>query len=286
MSKGIIYIASGEEYIKEAEKSAKSVKNHMPEVEITLYTDAENSPKVFDNTEILENSSGDFSDSILSPRMTPYDKNIFIDTDTFISENISGIFELLDKYELLACFDPTRTGLVNHDFRFSGPDAFPQYNTGLIAYQDNERVKNLFRDWRNLFEDYKDKFRQNLNQPAFREVVYCSNIKIGTLPPEYNYRIIYPGFASGKVKMLHGRLPHTSLSEVERKINQETSLRAIALRKWPLKTYRGKSVRYFLNYNIRKFVKYVEKRGLIRTLINTGNYLRKEFIKDFRSQSA
>jgi len=48
MNQGVIYLASGEEYIDKAINSAKSLKNNNKKIPAVLYTDEQRSPDVFD----------------------------------------------------------------------------------------------------------------------------------------------------------------------------------------------------------------------------------------------
>lgn len=49
MSKGIIYIATGQKYIAEAIVLANSVKQNSPGIDITLFSDREIQESCFDN---------------------------------------------------------------------------------------------------------------------------------------------------------------------------------------------------------------------------------------------
>jgi len=55
MSRGIIYIATGEKYIKEALISAASLKDKMPDLSITLFSSKEVNSQVFNEVILINN---------------------------------------------------------------------------------------------------------------------------------------------------------------------------------------------------------------------------------------
>ena len=65
------------------------------------------------------------------------------------------------------------------------------------------------------------------DQPAFREALYYSKLRVATLTPEYNCRFIMPGYVDKEVKILHGK--HTDLPEIAKKINSYKKKRIFML---------------------------------------------------------
>ena len=78
MKRGVLYIAFGEQFLKELRLSAESVKKHNPDLHITVFSDkAVDSPFV-DDQRIIDVTH-------LRPKIdyiheTPYEETLFIDT--------------------------------------------------------------------------------------------------------------------------------------------------------------------------------------------------------------
>ena len=237
--KGVLYIATREKYLKEAEKSAESLKKHNPDLPITLETCEKLTPTngVFDSVIIRDDYRKDFEDSLLEYRHCLYDKTLFLDSDTYICDDVTDIFEMLDTYDIVGCYDPTRNGNVNHRHKSNVPESFPQINTGVLAFNDNHSVYSLFESWRNTQDEIRDKIQANLNQPAFRIAVYNWDNSIGILPPEYNIRLgNVTGnlcFASGKIKIIHGRSALWNIEDMAEYININDEERVIINENFP-----------------------------------------------------
>jgi hypothetical protein len=206
-SRGIIYVATGDNFYQEAEISAKAVKEEM-EVSITLFTDRDRNTNTFDNIEIIPNPTYGFIDKIYGIKHSPYNKTIYLDTDTLVCDEIYELFDILGEFDLAATFDVTRwAGNITDNATKPGryvdeiPRSFPTYSTGLIAFIDNDRTNSLFNNWQEVIKspDHGD-------QPSFRRALYYSDVRINALIPAYNYVAKYPGHAYGKVKVIHHRL--------------------------------------------------------------------------------
>lgn len=262
MSEGVVYIATGDRYVEEAMESAKSLKKHN-NLPATLYTDAESDLNVFDEVHRIGSATNDFGDSVLGPDMIPYEQNLFLDTDTRICSDISEIFDVLDQFEMVAAFDPTRTGQIDHNHTTNVPDCFPQYNTGVLGFTDTQNVRELFIEWKELYENMEG-VKQKLNQPSFREALYESSIRFSTLPPEYNFRTPYVGFASGKVKIIHGRQPTDDLSVYENRINETDEMRVVTKESFPIevRSNNDMSTVYELSWAVERVKQKVKREGI------------------------
>jgi hypothetical protein len=202
-NRGVIYAATGARHLREARCSAQSVKTCMPQVPITLFTDQpEPAGAEFDSVGGIADPKHDFSDKILPLLETPYEKTLYLDTDTHMCASCESVFLLLDRYDLLAAHDPWRS-----EYSFETlPDCFPTLNSGVIAYRKSPEVEAFIRSWHAYHRDYSGKIHAN-DQPAFRHALYHSNLKFFVLPSEFNLRTYYPCFVGGfaKVKIIHDR---------------------------------------------------------------------------------
>ena len=228
-NKGVIYIASGKRYIEEACRSAASLKQWLPNISVTLFSDQEYSSPHFENV-IVFSELGSWTTDQKSPKVvymyqSPYDYTLYLDTDTYICDDISDIFSLLEHYDIAAAHSPLRSGKTREGI----PDSFPEMNSGIIAFRKSPEVKEVFSKWLELYKIDRAAWKiwYCPDQPSFRAALYGSSLKIATLPPEYNCRFIYPVYVDGKVKILHGH--YGDMPAIEAEINKKTKMRCFLI---------------------------------------------------------
>ncbi|TKX73486.1 hypothetical protein EXE46_14165 [Halorubrum sp. GN11_10-6_MGM] len=214
MEKGVLYVVTGEQYLNEAERSAESLKN-TTNIHCTLITDQCHETNIFDSVNIVSNDpdSPDKLYKIENMTKTPYEKTIFLDSDTYICRNISPLFDIIKYFDLAVSHAPIRSTHRIPEL----PNCFPEYNTGVICYQKNKQTQELFNKWKNnyLKSDYEQ------DQPSFRKsLIHNNKLRFHTLPPEYNCRSIFPGYLNESVRIIHGR--HSSMRRVAKTLNEKT----------------------------------------------------------------
>jgi len=221
MSAGVMYIASGEEYVSEAITSAESVRKHMPDVDIALVTDDDIRSTAFDDILDLNDAYPSFGISTIKPNLSPYDRTLFLDSDTYVTEPVDDLFGILDDHHMAFTQSPGRLSVKGL------PDPWVEFNTGVIAYRSSSETDAFFSRWQDLHEESLDAGVER-NQPSFARTVYESDIDYFVLPREYNCRIPRFGYLAHDAKIVHGR--HTvSLSEVADRLNGPSDRRVY----WP-----------------------------------------------------
>lgn len=223
--RGIIYFVSGEDYIKEANNSAKSVKSMLPDIPIAIFTDGKGKDfiddKLFDKIITSTSGTGHKTARIESLLNSPFDKTLFLDSDTELLEPVNELFELLDNFDLAAAHAPKRSGRLMDN---PGLECFPECNTGVLLYRKSEKISEFFNSWINIYNEFRVENISSQDQPSFRKALYSSTIRFYILPPEYNLRTIYPYFAGDmKVKIIHGR--GRSFQRARESINDKIKLR-------------------------------------------------------------
>jgi hypothetical protein len=202
MTRGVVYVASGPRHVKLAAESARSVERYNPTLPTTIYTTAESPGDAFDRVVRLDDPLERAGDSILTAGRVPYDRNLYLDADTLVRDDISDVFELLETTDLALAQNNARTRLhadVYEDVAVEIPETFTEYNSGVVAYNDCADVIALFDEWARQYERIGGEF----NQPALRVALYRSDVDFVTLPPEYNFMTNQVGYACGRVKILH-----------------------------------------------------------------------------------
>jgi hypothetical protein len=266
-TRGVVYVATGKEYIEEALVSAASVRNQMPNLLVTLFCDQEViCPAVNDVVKIeVDPSFPGCAGKIPYIAASPYDQTLFLDSDTYVCGGLAELFDLLDAFDIAAAHSPTHA-IYRVD---TAPDSFPEFNTGVILYRSSPPVHALFSSWAAIFARHlrrlarddiqwlrpADRRFHTLNdQGAFREALFQSRLRVATLSPVYNCRFSLPGCVDGAVKIVHGR--GVDLSKVAQAINAITSRRGFEERRGALRlkcypeansnTYSFENIRYTL----------------------------------------
>ncbi len=86
MNKGVLYIVFGDNFIQEMKFSAESVKKYNPDLHITVFSDRSVECEFIDDVKIMEVRH-------LRPKidyigLAPYDKTLFLDTDTIVNHSL------------------------------------------------------------------------------------------------------------------------------------------------------------------------------------------------------
>ena len=219
-----VWCATGHErYIREARISAASVRRTNPGIERMLFTDLPMDADVsdFDVVVRLENPQHNFADKINVIRRVDRDRFVFLDGDTYTIGNIASIWAVLERFDIAAAHDISRSQLDLPRL----PDCFPELNTGVIGF--NRRRAGSRYDHESFCEAWLKRFEamtaehgrlETQDQPAFRELVFASEARLAVLPPEYNCMFDVGLSVVGEVAILHGR--SNQLRYVARKINR------------------------------------------------------------------
>lgn len=221
MNQGVVYVATGEKCLNEARASAWSLRENSPGIHVTLFTDADIQADCFDAVRIMDKVESGPLNKIRYIANSPYRKSLYLDSDTYICQDISDLFLILDRFDLAAAHAPIRKTLNIAEI----PAAFPEFNAGVILYRMSEPVIWFLDDWMKTYH-YMNTTMPELNtyyikedvpdQPSFRICIYKSGLRIATLSPEYNCRYL-PVYLNETVKIIHGR--YQQMAKVAKLIN-------------------------------------------------------------------
>lgn len=235
MSKAIFWIAT-EDYITEADQSALSVKQCMPDVErILLLSDNRYSDPDFYNS-LPDRLTGFDVVSALTVRsnkpyfqdfvwwlnqsldiLEKYEKLLYLDTDIYMAHPVYEMFDLLDKFDLASTHAPAR---IIFDTQSEVPECFTELNTGVTAFRNNSDIRQLFHRWLELYtDDYEN------DQTPLRQALWELGTKHYVMSPEYNLRFNSGAQVTGLVKLFHGR--HKNLKQLVNKINSSKKIRVV-----------------------------------------------------------
>lgn len=232
MKEGYLYIARGEQWIKEAHNSAVSLRKVEPKAHITLVTNNEISDPIFDGIVVRPcNDSNDFWDGLLYKvrciyECSPYKRTFYIDTDTFVLESISGAFELLEYFDVCVAPAPGEREIHLEDGRkLAGCVA---YNTGVVLFRKSEANGEFFANWSELYErrlkDGTCKKYGETDQTPFNLALLNAHSRLFVLPPVWNARTFSNLYFFGSVKIIHAR--YDDYEKVGKKLNKSSGQRA------------------------------------------------------------
>lgn len=227
---GVLYVATGEDLRSEAVKSAEQVAR-LTELPISIATDQAPESAVFDHVSLIQNPAYSLRDKVMNVGV-PYDRTLFLDTDTYLCDaaGVHHLLELLERFDVAAAHDTGRTmervyGKNSGMPEIEAPQAFPMVNTGVLALADRPATHELLERWRELYHLHEQKSPGLNDQGAFRQALIETDVRIGTFPPEYNFRAPKPQYVFGPVRLIHGHAPN--LAEIAEKLNQSPNDRRL-----------------------------------------------------------
>lgn len=210
MTEGVVYIITHDQrYMNLLLTSAGSLKRAMPHLPITVFSQFPVESDYFEKVILVESTGEGLYDKARLMRRMPYDRTLFIDADTYVVEPVSELFSMLDRFDCAL----THEEYVNTDWfqqyvRADIPSSYPEFNTGIVCMKRSDKMDRFLEQWDCLYKAYLDGSpRQRVNdQPFFRAAAYFSDIRIATLPREYNCKFRGQGYLNGSVKIIHGHV--------------------------------------------------------------------------------
>lgn len=225
---GVIYVASGDKFIKEAEVSLASLRATNPGLPAMLLTDKPVArPELWDKLEVDPDlmsltTTGRSCKAKLHMDRAPWDRCFYLDTDTLVVGDLSPAFALLDRFEFAA--DQIGGG---HHYTIPGlPPSFPELSGGALLWRPTERVRKFFGRWRDLFDEFdQSDLGRTYDQKSLRLAVWESDMRYVRMPSNYNLMSYYPTAVEREVAVVHGR-SYDNLRRLEKRMAQSTELRA------------------------------------------------------------
>lgn len=287
MDKGFLYVATGEQYIEEAKFSAQVTKHHM-DLPITVISDRDVDSPYIDKVIIDESPDRSFFDKPRNLLKSPYDKTIYMDGDVFLLQPVPELFDLLDNVDLATAIDPNEYELRYMDNVDFGdvPESVPLFQTGVIAYKQNEECKEFIKNWINIHQNNSI----TRDQTSFRIAINRANINHMALSNLYNCLIEWPMQVTGEVKIAHGRLAQATVQDIEdintrmnvtdrpRLFYYPTRGNVHTPAKRHLNTFivplsQGVSSLYSIQKLLKSFYSSYERHGLVETLRRSIKYV-------------
>jgi len=261
---GILYIATDDTYLEEARQSAERVSQLM-DVPIAAITHREIDDKIFDQVLVDRNPTESFAEKPRNFLRSPFDKTLYLDTDTYLTDSVLELFDILNEYDI-AVAPSLSSELVSQV-----PPPRTQYNTGVVSYRSKKSVQEFLTLWQDIYKQWHEERDVVEDQPSFLKAVYESDINLFTLSINYNARLFSPGALHGEAKIVHGR-PETGIENAARLINESSRFRTFYRNSYfsqssAFKIVEDASPRYHLE-------KAISERGIKRTLLDAPQYIK------------
>jgi hypothetical protein len=271
-SRGAVYVCSGDRYINEAIRSARSVRAHNPNLPICLIADKFVDSDAFTTLIVNEQALRTIEDKLEMDR-APYDHCLFIDSDTWISGDLSPVFQMLERFDLVGhqCSGGYHYKLPEV------PHAFPEFNTGVIGFRKSPGMTRFFAEWKRLFKRYIKEMGREWDQRSFRHAVYEADyLRHAVLHAEFNIMNYHVNDLGGPIILAHGR-SHEEIIWMTEQANQRLGPRMFVSRlgvfREPSRMRLGETITLVLRVG-HLFVFESVKRAIRATLGHPEFYLR------------
>ena len=218
---GFVYAANTQGYVDEALASLASFRRFLPTAPVTILAPRALFVSGLPHVEWLE-LAGTYDSPIIKAEAirAPYERTIFLDTDTRIIGDISGLFDILDGFDMALVHEPTR----GWDYETPAARAFCELNTGVIAFRNTPEIKAFFGEWTSAYLRLRQAQGLKNDQPAFRETLWNSRtVRHATLPSEYHFITGKGNSIAWDALLLHGR---QDLARLEGLINRDLGPRS------------------------------------------------------------
>jgi hypothetical protein len=222
MNQGVLYVASGEDFVLEATNSAQRVAD-IGNVPIAIVTDADvlSDGNPFDCVISQPKMANSWGIKPAAIQQTPFDQTIYLDTDTYVADPdaLRDIFDLLDNNIPITLTHDTHAS-ADHHYSFersSVPYTYPWYNTGVIGFR-MDRVAPLLESWVKYQQKFERQVPEINDQAAFRHAIYDAPFHPHVLPTEYNYRTMFTTILCEDVRIIHAHA--ANLEEIATMVNR------------------------------------------------------------------
>lgn len=183
--KGVIYVATGPDYLDLARRSLVTLKKTNPGIAADLFTDAPEAADGAGFDAVHRIDAPHARSKIDCMALTRFQRTLFLDCDTLILASFGDLFGLLDRFEMAVAHDVRRmSGLIQEGYAHDTPYAFPQMNSGVVLYRKSEAMQGFLAEWARRYHASG----VARDQIILKDLLWESDIRFYVLPPEFNLR--------------------------------------------------------------------------------------------------
>lgn len=202
LMRGFVTIATGnEKYYKMAANLLRSYRKWVSDdTPFAIICDRQSSDtQEFDEVVLMEQASCSYMDKLLLYRYTPYDETIFIDADSLILSDPSGIWEDFSDADAVSCYGCRHP--LDSDRAWFTYDGCGEYKEavkylvdlhgGVYYLRKGDRCRTIFEKAIELAEHYEEYSFNNFNQPADEPVLALALAIHQSVPCEKAARVLF-----------------------------------------------------------------------------------------------
>ena len=244
---GICYVATTGGYLDEAMGSIASLRSHMPDVPVAVVTHRDlfrDNSAVTDWVELQQTRKGPIVKT--DARLAPYERVIFLDTDTLIIADLTPLFGLLEKFDFACAHEPNSHPEYGTDHGV--PVAFLEPNSGVFAFRQTSATAGFFETWLAEYDALHASTGVVNDQPSLRTALWKSDsIRHLTIGREYNLITHANCSVSGPIAVIHDR--SDEIHRLARTVNERLGPRAIVSGYGPVYGFAGR--RFWVRQHLR-----------------------------------
>jgi hypothetical protein len=205
---GVLYIAFGEQYRREALASIAAFRRFHPRLPCCIITDSNIEP-LPPYVRILLRAPEAKQSFRAKPRYlseSPFDRTLFLDTDTTTVRPIQDLFRLLDRFDIGVYMLPAY--IYNPKYGY-----LTWANSGVILFQRCKAVSETFDRWLELFDQEVVTEAGAPSYPPLTDDAHLmhaiceAQARLVPLPASMNFHILYPIVTASPIHIVHGRHP-------------------------------------------------------------------------------
>jgi hypothetical protein len=185
MECGVIYVATGADYVDLACASAASLRDSNPGLAVDLFTDDVTAAAlgVFDQVHVVPVAHQRAKLECLA--LSRFGRTLFLDSDTLVVGGLGDVWDVLERFDVAMAHDVRRASdLVREGLDVVTPYAFPQMNSGVILYRKGTITTDFFTEWARRYHSSG----VTRDQIILKDMLWQSDIRFFVLPPEFNMR--------------------------------------------------------------------------------------------------
>lgn len=193
-SSGVLYIAFGPSFTKEGIMSYLSLRRYMPDTKVCFMTDLTDLLKEHiandQNLIVYGIKPTHIRSKVDFVSMTPFNKTLYLDSDTIVVRDLSDIFESLDRFDVALTHDFARKRKKYSDVipEYANiPYCFSEVNGGVFAFVKNDKTEDFLNKWKHYFYKYFN-VTNGWDQVSLRISLWESKVNLFHLPVEFNIR--------------------------------------------------------------------------------------------------
>ncbi|MDH5797508.1 MAG: putative nucleotide-diphospho-sugar transferase [Paracoccaceae bacterium] len=185
MTDGVIYVATGADYVDLALQSVKSLRASNPGVPADLFTDDPDRAGLdaFDRVHRVPRIHARAKLDCLP--LSRFERTLFLDADTLVLGDLGDLWAVADRFDLALAHDVRRRSeLIREGLEEDTPYAFPQMNSGVMLYRKTGAALAFFANWAARYQ----KSGVARDQIILKDLLWQGDLRFYVLPPEFNLR--------------------------------------------------------------------------------------------------